>query len=135
MPSRSDGEQGTDGKRFVRRHELTPAISLYIACAALTAGAVGLRGVVAKLSRKFVSSRMFVYALASALRGVGERAFEVSRVEAAATIRSESPYHLMLSYRQSRPPAAPEIRTTWPWNRPSRKTVGRLANSSSVYAL
>ena len=49
------------GNKFVRRHDLTPSIRLYIAFTALTARAAGAWGKITALSRQFMMSRMFVY--------------------------------------------------------------------------
>lgn len=55
------------GNKFVRRHDLTPSIRLYIAFMALTTSAIGAWGKITALSRQFMISRTFVYMLANTL--------------------------------------------------------------------
>lgn len=56
------------GNKFVRRHDLTASIRLYIAFMALTARVTGTWGKISELSRQYMISRMFVYMLANTLR-------------------------------------------------------------------
>ena len=85
------------GNKFVRRHDLTPSIRLYIAFMTLTAKATGAWGKVTELSREFMISRMFVYMLANTLY---ETSFIVFGDNAAKpSITEEMPYRYILSLR------------------------------------
>ena len=85
------------GNKFVRRHDLTPSIRLYIAFMTLTAKATGAWGKVTELSREFMISRMFVYMLANTLY---ETSFIVFGDNAAkSSITEEMPYRYILSLR------------------------------------
>ena len=55
------------GNKFLRRHDLTPSIRLYIAFMAISARATGTWGKITELSQQFMISRMFVYMLANTL--------------------------------------------------------------------
>jgi len=85
------------GNKFVRRHDLTPSIRLYIAFMALTANAMGAWGKITELSRQFMISRTFVYMLANTLHDTSLAVFgdNVSKPAFA----EELPYHYMLSLR------------------------------------
>ena len=85
------------GNKFVRRHDLTPSIRLYIAFMTLTAKATGAWGKVTELSREFMISRMFVYMLANTLY---ETSFIVFGDNAAKpSITEQMPYRYILSLR------------------------------------
>ncbi len=98
MPSDQVEQRRDGGNRFLRRKDLGAPLRLYIACAAVVARVLGLRGTVTELSRRFMISRTFVYALAATLRASAYPSFRVGTVE-QTSIRCESPYHLMLSLR------------------------------------
>ena len=85
------------GNKFVRRHDLTPSIRLYIAFMALTARAAGTWGKITELSRQFMMSRMFVYMLANALHETSLTVFGDNASK--PTVAEELPYHYMLSLR------------------------------------
>lgn len=55
------------GNKFLRRHDLTPSIRLYIAFTALMARTSAIGGQISQLSRQLMISRMFVYMLANTL--------------------------------------------------------------------
>jgi len=85
------------GNKFVRRHDLTASIRLYIAFMALTARVTGTWGKITELSRQYMISRMFVYILANTLHETSLTVFgdNVSK----PGIPEKSPYHYMLSLR------------------------------------
>lgn len=85
------------GNKFVRRHDLTPSIRLYIAFMTLTAKATGIWGKTTELSRQFMISRMFAYTLASTLHKTSLIVFgdNVSQ----PVVAEELPYHYILSLR------------------------------------
>ena len=85
------------GNKFVRRHDLTPSIRLYIAFTALTARAAGTWGKITALSRQFMMSRMFVYMLANTLHETSLTVFGDNASKHA--IVEELPYHSILSLR------------------------------------
>ncbi len=58
-------------KKFVRRHDLTPSLRLFIACTAFMAQVSGTWGIITELSRQYMISRMFVYMLANSLQETG----------------------------------------------------------------
>jgi len=85
------------GNKFLRRHDLTPSIRLYIAFMALTAKATGTWRKITELSRQFMISRMFVYMLANTLH---ETSFIVfSDNTSKPSITEEMPYRYILSLR------------------------------------
>lgn len=83
------------GNKFVRRHDLTPSIRLYIAFMALTARATGTWGKITELSRQFMISRMFVYMLANALHETSLTVFGDNVSKPA--VAEQLPYHCILS--------------------------------------
>lgn len=85
------------GNKFVRRHDLTPSIRLYIAFMALTANAMGAWGKITELSRQFMISRTFVYMMANTLHETSLIVFgdNVSK----PPVVEKMPYHYMLSLR------------------------------------
>jgi len=85
------------GNKFVRRHDLTASLRLYIAFMALTARAMGTWGKITELSRQFMISRMFVYMLANTLHETSLTVFGDNISKPA--IVEELPYHYMLSLR------------------------------------
>jgi len=85
------------GNKFVRRHDLTPSIRLYIAFMTLTARATGAWGKVTELSRQFMISRMFVYMLANTLHETSFVVFGDNASKASNT--EEMPYYYILSLR------------------------------------
>ena len=86
------------GNKFVRRHDLTPSIRLYIAFMALTARAAGTWGQITELSRQFMISRMFVYMLANTLHETSSIVFGDNHLKPAA-IHERAPYYYILSLR------------------------------------
>lgn len=85
------------GNKFVRRHDLTPSIRLYIAFMALTARVTGTWGKITELSRQFMISRMFVYMLANTLNETSLTVFGDNVSNPAVT--EELPDHCILSLR------------------------------------
>lgn len=85
------------GNKFVRRHDLTASLRLYIAFMALTARAMGTWGKITELSRQFMISRTFVYMLANTLHETSLTVFGDNVSKPA--IVEELPYHYMLSLR------------------------------------
>ena len=83
--------------KFVRRHDLTPSIRLYIAFMALTARVTGTWGKITELSRQFMISRMFVYMLANTLHDTSLTVFG-DNVE-NLTVTEELPEHCILYLR------------------------------------
>jgi hypothetical protein len=84
--------------KFIRRHELTPAIRLYIAFTALIAKGSGTWGKITELSRQFLISRMFVYMLACTLEEASLIIFGDNRFK-PPVIEQKLPYCYMLSLR------------------------------------
>jgi hypothetical protein len=87
-----------EGKRFIRRADLTPLIRLYIAFTALMAQEGALWGKITELSRQFMVSRMFVYMLAATLEQHSLIIFGDNRCK-AAVVEERLPYYYMLSLR------------------------------------
>ena len=85
------------GNKFVRRHDLSPSIRLYIAFTALMAKADATWGKISELSRQFMISRMFVYMLANTLHDTSLAVFG-DNVSKPAVVE-ELPYHYILSLR------------------------------------
>jgi len=85
------------GNKFVRRHDLTPSIRLYIAFMALTARMTGTWGKITELSRQFTISRVFVYMLANTLQETSLNVFGDNVSNPTAT--EELPDHCILSLR------------------------------------
>lgn len=85
------------GNKFVRRHDLTASLRLYIAFMALTARTMGTWGKITELSRQFIISRTFVYMLANTLHETSLTVFG-DNVSKPAVVE-ELPYHYMLSLR------------------------------------
>ena len=85
------------GNKFVRRHDLTSSIRLYIAFMAVSARATGTWGKITELSRQFMISRMFVYMLANTLHETSLAVFG-ENIPAPA-VAEELPYLYMLSLR------------------------------------
>ena len=85
------------GNKFVRRHDLTPSIRLYIAYMALTVRATGAWGNITELSRQFMISRMFVYMLANTLHETSIVVFGDNAAKPSST--KEMPYPYILSLR------------------------------------
>jgi len=85
------------GNKFMRRHDLTPSIRLYVAFMTLTARATGAWGKVTELSRQFMISRMFVYMLANTLHETSVVVFGDNAAKPSST--KEMPYHYILSLR------------------------------------
>ena len=85
------------GNKFVRRHDLTPSIRLYIAFMTLMAKTTGAWGQVTELSRQFMISRMFAYMLANTLHETSLIVFGDSVSQPA--VAEELPYHYILSLR------------------------------------
>ncbi|MCP4263520.1 MAG: hypothetical protein GY774_39340, partial [Planctomycetes bacterium] len=85
------------GNKFVRRHDLTPSIRLYIAFMALTARVTGTWGKITELSRQFMISRMFVYMLANTLHETSLIVFGYNVSKPAVT--EELAYRCILSLR------------------------------------
>jgi hypothetical protein len=85
------------GNKFVRRHDLTPSIRLYIAFTALMARTSATWGKITELSREFMISRMFVYMLANTLHETSLAVFGDNSSKPAVV--EELPYHYMLSLR------------------------------------
>ena len=56
-----------NGNKFLRRHDLTPSIRLYIAATALMAQVNGTWGKLTEISQQFMISRTFVYMLIATL--------------------------------------------------------------------
>ncbi len=85
------------GNKFVRRHDLSPSIRLYIAFTALMAKTNATWGKISELSRQFMISRMFVYMLATTLHETSLAVFgdNVSKL----AVVDELPYHYILSLR------------------------------------
>ena len=79
------------GNKFVRRHDLTASLRLYIAFMALTAKAMGTWGKITELSRQFMISRTFVYMLANTLHETSLTVFGDNVSKPA--IVEELPYH------------------------------------------
>ena len=85
------------GNKFVRRHDLTPSIRLYVAFMAISARATGTWGKITELSRQFMISRMFVYMLANTLHETSLAVFGENVPTPA--VAEELPYLYMLSLR------------------------------------
>jgi hypothetical protein len=85
------------GNKFVRRHDLSPSIRLYIAFTALMAGTGATWGKITELSRQFMISRMFVYMLANTLHETSLAVFG-DNVSKPAVVE-DLPYHYILSLR------------------------------------
>jgi len=85
------------GNKFVRRHDLTPSIRLYIAFMVLMAKTTGDWGKVTELSRQFAISRMFAYMLANSLHETSLIVFGDNILQPA--VAEELPYHHILSLR------------------------------------
>ena len=85
------------GNKFVRRHDLTPSIRLYIAFTALMAITSATWEKISELSRQFMISRMFVYMLADTLHETSLIVFGGNVSKPA--IVEEVPYHYILSLR------------------------------------
>ena len=85
------------GNKFVRRHDLTASLRLYIAFMALTARTMGTWGKITELSRQFIISRTFVYMLANTLHETSLTVFG-DNVSKPAVVE-KLPYHYMLSLR------------------------------------
>ena len=87
-----------EGKRFIRRADLTPLIRLYIAFTALMAQEGAVWGKITALSRQFMVSRMFVYMLAAMLEQHSQIIFGDNRYK-PAVVEERLPYYYMLSLR------------------------------------
>ena len=85
------------GNKFVRRHDLTPSIRLYVAFMAISARATGTWGKITELSRQFMISRMFVYMLANTLHETSLAVF--GKNVPTPAVAEELPYLYMLSLR------------------------------------
>ena len=85
------------GNKFLRRHDLTPSIRLYISFMAISARATGTWGKITELSREFMISRMFVYMLANTLHETSLAVFGENVPTPA--VAEELPYLYMLSLR------------------------------------
>ena len=85
------------GNKFVRRHDLSPSIRLYIAFTALMAGTGATWGKITELSRQFMISRTFVYMLANTLHETSLAVFG-DNVSKPAVVE-DLPYHYILSLR------------------------------------
>jgi len=86
------------GNKFVRRHDLTPSIRLYVAFTALMARTSATWGKISELSRQFVISRMFVYMLANTLHETSLIVFGDNLLK-PAVIEERPPYYYILSLR------------------------------------
>lgn len=84
--------------KFLRRNDLTPAIRLYIASAALMANTLGTWGKITDLSKRFMISRTFVYILAAMLQRTGSIIFGDNHC-GHTFIDEKLPYYYMLSLR------------------------------------
>jgi hypothetical protein len=85
------------GNKFVRRHDLTSSIRLYIAFMAVSARATGTWGKITELSRQFMISHMFVYMLANTLHETSLAVFGEN--VSTPAVAEELPYIYMLSLR------------------------------------
>ena len=85
------------GNKFLRRHDLTPSIRLYIAFMAISARATREWGKITELSRQFMISRMFVYMLANTLHETSLAVFGENVPTPA--VAKELTYRYMLSLR------------------------------------
>jgi len=85
------------GNKFIRRHDLTPSIRLYIAFTALMARTSATWGKITDLSRHFMISRMFVYMLANTLSETSLIFFGDNSLR--PTVSEKLPYYYMLSLR------------------------------------
>jgi hypothetical protein len=85
------------GGKYVRRHDLTPSLRLFIACTALMAKANGTWGKITELARQFMISRMFVYMLANNLQETGIVVFGDHSCQ--PVVVQPLPYHFLLSLR------------------------------------
>jgi hypothetical protein len=92
-------EMIVEGKRFIRRTDLTPLIRLYIAFTALMAQRGAMRGKITELSHQYMISRMFVYMLAATLDQHSRIIFGDNRCTPAAVVEERLPYYYMLSLR------------------------------------
>jgi hypothetical protein len=87
------------GRKFTRREDLTSHTRLYIAYTALTAQLLGLWGTVTELSRQFLISRTFVYALAGTLNEAAPLLFGATKAHSRPLTNRELSYQVALSLR------------------------------------
>jgi hypothetical protein len=87
-----------EGKKFIRRSDLTPFTRLSIACTALVAQHEHTWGVITHVARQYLISRTFVYMMAAELEQTSQIVF-AQQVPPPVGKEERFPYRYMLSLR------------------------------------
>jgi hypothetical protein len=98
VPTKLITDTSASSPKFLRRPDLSPAIRIQIACAAVVAQLSGQWGGMTQLARQYMISRTFVYMLAAGMHKAGELLFRAPGMPPSPT-DARLAYRWMLSLR------------------------------------